>query len=550
MKISTLSFGLILALFSFQSLQAQAVELDVFPLDRQLFPRDLVSGEAAVQVKGRVLTPGFSEMRLHVDRMGLAWTSQTESLVYSASGAEFDFVVNIPAERANYDFALRLTGLGLTDEIARAEDVVCGDAILVHGQSNAVANQYDGTANLNYQDDFVRSFGYQGNILGNPADSAWYIADGDAIFGPEVGHIGQWAMVMAQVLSTERNLPIAIINHGVGGQPISFFSNLNPADSSSNYNTLMRKSRWAGLKGKYRAMIWYQGESDAVFSNTADAYGNKFLNFWSDISTDLPSLEQLYIMQVRDGCGGNRANINLVADDQRRLADSIPNTYIISTNNLDGHDGCHYVFADGYRILGFRAAATVAKYLYSFEPFTGVVPPNVNSARFTGPARDQIEVQLRSADALTIDAGVEGDFNVPGGTAITGVSQVGDKLIIDLAGPAATSTIRYYGHENAGPDIYNIRGQGLLQFLLPVDDFMRISTDSEVSIYPNPTQDQLNLNPWNLDEQRWELYELSGQLLKSGNNALLDISNLAAGVYQLRIIEEGQKTSFHQIHKY
>jgi hypothetical protein len=83
----------------------------------------------------------------------------------------------------------------------------------------------------------------------------------------------------------------------------------------------------------------------------------------------------------------------------------------------------------------------------------------------------QLVVQLRSADALTVDAGVAADFRVDG-SAVTVSSvayQPGGKLVVSLSGPATGVTaLTYQGHNSAGPWITNATGTGLLSFTLPI----------------------------------------------------------------------------------
>ena len=56
----------------------------------------------------------------------------------------------------------------------------------------------------------------------------------------------------------------------------------------------------------------------------------------------------------------------------------------------------------------------------------------------------------------------------------------------------------------------------------------------EVALYPNPVRDVLNIET-NLDIQSVEIYNIQGQKVLSSNQKQINVSDLAAGMYMVRI---------------
>ena len=288
----------------------------------------------------------------------------------------FELDVPIPAELRAFDVELSARADDVIEPIAEVTDLVAGDLYVVTGQSNAASGQYSGDANVN-QTPFIRSFGV--NTENGPdtaADTSWHQARGNGAGGP--GGIGQWPIRMARLLSETHQVPIAIFNGARGGRPIDYFQrdDGDPDNLSTNYGRLLTRMRAAGIEDRVRAILWYQGESDG---GDFEAHRAGFLELRDDWAEDYPGPERLYVTQLRAGCSGNLIRTQEV---QRLLADEFDEIAVMSTTALDGHDGCHYAYAEGYEELGERYAALLGRDLYGEIPATDVEPPNPASARF------------------------------------------------------------------------------------------------------------------------------------------------------------------------
>lgn len=85
--------------------------------------------------------------------------------------------------------------------------------------------------------------------------------------------------------------------------------------------------------------------------------------------------------------------------------------------------------------------------------------------------------------------------------------------------------------------------------VLTADELVLISTkgrsanesiaNNKLSIFPNPTTDYININ--SIEEQQWTLYSTSTGIVMSGRSNKIDLHQIAAGVYFLKIQDQVYK---------
>ncbi len=433
------------------------------PSPLQLYPRNLSTGLATVNVNGAVTSTGSTQIAVSVNRADVAYTNVVQSLIFSGGSAPFAIAVPILAELADYDFQVYVMHDGSNYSVATADDVVAGDVFLINGQSNAEAGMFSGSAN-GERITWVRSFGFQiDSATTVQNDLNWYIAEGDAFDGP--GAVGQWGLRMGRVLVESNNVPVAIINHARGGQAISYFprNDANPEDLNTNYGQMLYRVRRAGLDGAVRGILWYQGENDI---GNADVHETGWLALYQDWLVDFPSTGKVYVCQLHVGCGVSVWTADL-RDRQRRWPDTYGNIEVMSTTGLPTHDGCHYAF-DGYRTLGEQLARLVRRDLYGVAQPSQIAPPNIEAAYFTDDTGQNVAIVTRNLeDQLTADSGVAGDFRIEGLPNKSPQTVVAAGNIIQLSFTtdiSAGTGLSYSGHTGGAPFITNAFNVGLLSF--------------------------------------------------------------------------------------
>ena len=128
-----------------------------------------------------------------------------------------------------------------------------------------------------------------------------------------------------------------------------------------------------------RGIFYYQGEAEG--GNTG-VWEPGFINLYNDWKADYPNVERFYPVQLHEGCGVARFNVGL-RDAQRRLQDQYADMTSMCVNGLDGHDGCHYAFANGYELMGLQFADIVARDFYGEADDPNIDPPNPAFAEAT-----------------------------------------------------------------------------------------------------------------------------------------------------------------------
>ncbi len=435
-----------------------ALTLTAAPQPLHFFPRNRVTNKATARIAGQVIRADVEEVLVKVYRAGVLTATLSQPVSVNAT---FAFEPEITAEPVNYTLEL-LVRAGTTLEVVRRfEDIVAGDVYLIQGQSNAVAQSFNGSANAN-QSSFIRSFG-TADTSGTAvtADLSWHIADGDGHY--RSGSIGQWGLRMSRLLLDTYHVPVAVLNGGHLGKGMGWFqrNDAAPDTLTTNYGRLLFRTQHAEIASAVRALFWFQGESDGA---AAQFHENGFFALYEDWKTDYPSLEKIYVTQVRTGCGNPSLDLR---DRQRRFADAREDIAVMSSNGLDGHDGCHFAFSEGYKKLGEHLFRLVARDLYGAADTLNIAPPNIAHAYFSNASKSEITLELRSpSDALLWNAGAENDFILEGApvTATSGAVS-GNKIVLTLSGNAANATgISYRGHSGAGAWVTNANGVGLLSF--------------------------------------------------------------------------------------
>jgi hypothetical protein len=438
-----------------------AVALTKAPRPLHFFPRDRLTNKARVPISGEVIRPGVDEILVKVYRDNVLMTTVAQPATYNGAAAPFTIEAEIAAELANYDLELLVRSRGALESVRRFEDIVAGDVYLIQGQSNAVAPAFNGSANAN-QSPFIRSFGTSDTsgaaVL---ADLSWHVAEGDVAY--HAGGIGQWGVRMSRLLTDTYRIPIAVLNGAELGKGIGWFqrNDAAPDDLNTNYGRLLFRAQSAGVAGAVRAILWFQGESDG---KAAKVHENGFLALYDDWKADYPNLEKIYVNQIRTGCGN--PGIELL-DRQRRLADSREDIAVMSTTGLDGHDGCHFAFTNGYEELGERLFRLAARNLYGAASAPNVIPPNIDRAYLSNASKNEITLVMRDpGDALRWDNGSESYFRIEGSTvSVTSGRIDGNKIVLTLSGSGAGATgVSYLGHSGPGPWVANANGIGLLAF--------------------------------------------------------------------------------------
>lgn len=473
----------------------------LIPKDYQFFPRDS-NNEANVSVSGITIRSGFDSIALLLYREQILLSKTTQGLQFDSSGnARFLLSTKIKAELANYAIEVKLIQDSKDSLLARRDHLVSGDAYIVTGQSNSIFGGYP------YTNSFIRTFGKNYSL--NKSDTNWTIASAVGYGGgPD---IGAWGMDLAKSILENYNIPVCILNGGVGGTSIQQHQrdDLKPSLPANIYGSLLYRAIKSNLANSVKAIFWYQGES-----NGSAAYFDNFKNLYEDWKLDFPNVQKIYVVQIHHGCGAG--DHSALREIQRRLPETYSDIEVISTMGLPGHDGCHYTL-DGYLRLAKNIFPLVQKEFYQGTDEPAMYPPNIKRAYFSKQDYSEITLEFQKEQSI---------LNVQNDTLINGTQiflkdyfaldgqwkqikelQVeGNKLKLELKSAGQVNTISYLPEVNyhdintvyQGPYLMNQNQLGALSFdKFPIEkeiptatDFENETTESNIILYPNPASIQ------------------------------------------------------------
>ncbi len=271
-----------------------------------------------------------------------------------------------------------------------ATNLVCGDAYLIDGQSNAVSVDW-GQGDDNFTTEWIRSYGY-----GGPDPSKGW---GKAVRrGGGCREIGYWPMDLAARLVETQKLPICIINGAVGGTLIEAHqrNEAKPADGDTIYGRLLTRITQARLTHGIRGAFWHQGENDQESQGKSGGYGwenyqKHFTNMTANWKQDYPNIQHYYIFQIwPNSCqmGGTKHSDKL-RDVQRLLPRLYSNMSIMSTLGIKPEGPCHYPPA-GYAVMAQMMAPLVEHYNYGRTFDKPITPPDLQKACYSSTNQDEI----------------------------------------------------------------------------------------------------------------------------------------------------------------
>ncbi|HTN73653.1 MAG TPA: DUF2341 domain-containing protein, partial [Pirellulaceae bacterium] len=234
-----------------------------------------------------------------------------------------------------------------------ASNLVCGDAFIIIGQSNAVATDF-GKENPLEPSEWIRTFGATD---GGPQGSRLKLwASAQARNAGGKSEIGYWGLELGRRLVESEKIPICIINGAVGGTRIDQHQRnaADPTDVTTIYGRLLWRVKEARLTHGIRAVLWHQGENDQGADGPTGGYGwETYRPYFIDLAAawkeDYPNIERYYVFQIwPKSCSmGINGSDNKLREEQRTLPRLFSNLSVMSTLGIKPPGTCHYPAA-GY----------------------------------------------------------------------------------------------------------------------------------------------------------------------------------------------------------
>ena len=411
------------------------------PVNKQFFARDPGTGLGTIHYRGT--QAGATEVYLKVfttdTGADVPYATHRQALV----GGTYSFAAPIAAGKVTYKITYGTTSSGLDSApLATVNDLVCGDAFIIEGQSNALATDNSAPNDTTTTNKWVRTYGLT---------SGW----GYAISKGNDLQLGLWGWYLANRLALNNNMPVCIINGAVGGTRIDQHRP-NPAGQGtagslySIYANLYNRVVGARLTHGIRGLLWHQGEQNQGSGGIDPDYDYKFYQqYFVDISAawkqDFPNLRYYYFFQIWPGACGDTTRNDQLREAQRTLSRLYSNMRMMSTHGIVPGSSCHYEPA-GYQVFSDLLGPLVEQDAYGYVPPGPITAPNLQQVYFTTPAKTEI--------ALVFDQSVAWNPGAPtmlflantsGATAgsVSSGSATGNTIKLQVSGASSAATITY-----------------------------------------------------------------------------------------------------------
>jgi len=408
------------------------------PVTAQFFARD-DTGKGTIYYNGTVTgTPDSVYLKVYkTPNNGTEVLDSTITMNKPFAAGAYALSAKINAGLATYRVEFgTTTGVSNTLVDNTVTNLVCGDAYIIDGQSNAEATA-PGVDITGYSSPWIRTYvGGWGNAVRQGTN--W---------------IGYWGMDLASQLLADYNMPICIINGAVGGTRIDQHQP-NPVNHSqagslySIYANLYNQVVAAKLTHGIRAVLWHQGEQDQGSQGPfAGDYDYKFYQqYFVDISAswkqDFPNIRKYYIYQIWPYACGDTSRNDQLREVQRTLPYLFSNMRIMSTLGIVPGSSCHYE-PTGYQKFSDLMSPLVEQDFYGYMPGSALSAPNLSKAYYSTTARNEITLEFDQNIAPWI-AATKGLFFLDRlAGKVTSGSVTGKTIKLTLTAASTAKTITY-----------------------------------------------------------------------------------------------------------
>ena len=425
---------------------------DEKPQDNQFYARD-DKNEGTLYCNGTLTQPAEAVfLKVYADDK----LDQTLTRKPSANKA-YAFSARLKPGLIKYRIELGVRSGRKETILHTACNIVCGDAYIIDGQSNALATdtREDSPCATNewgrsYGDPRFFKEGQRDNLWCHPV---WKFASGKdrhPTIKEYKTEIGWWGMELARQLVKSRKIPIFILNAARGGTRIDQHqrSKTDPENLDTIYGSMLWRVRQARLTHGIRAVIWHQGENDQGAAGPDGGYGwesyqRYFVEMSADWKRDFPNVGHYYIFQIwPNSCsmgGGGRGD--MLREKQRTLPRLYSNMDVMSTLGIKPPGPAHYPLK-GWSQFAALLLPLIERDFYGETPTGSLTAPNLKRAFFASEAKDAIALEFDQPivwkDSLVSEFRLDGKK----GKVASGVVS-GNVLTLKLKEPVQAKKITY-----------------------------------------------------------------------------------------------------------
>ena len=326
-------------------------------------------------------------------------------------------------------------------------NLVCGDAYIIDGQSNALATD-TGEKSPPETNEWIRSYARPSQNPKDNTGNGWVLPVWKAQKG-EKAELGWWGMELAKSLVESQKVPVFFINAAVGGTRIDQHQRnaAEPTDLTTIYGRMLWRVQQAKLTHGIRAILWHQGENDQGADGPTGGFGwetyhSFFIEMAAGWKTDFPNVQNYYVYQIwPNSCsmGGRNGSGDMLREKQRTLPTLFSKMSILSTLGVRPPGGCHFPLT-GWAEFARMVQPLIERDHYGKKSPAPLTAPNLRTAAFAG----NDTITLTFDQPVTWDDKLTGQFYLDGekGKVASG-SVAGAVLTLKLKEPSSATKITY-----------------------------------------------------------------------------------------------------------
>lgn len=379
---------------------------DEKPVDGQFYARD-DKNEGTLYYNGTLSEAAESVfVKLYADNRLI----KTET-AKPAADKSYAFTLKLKPGLIQYKVELGTKNGGREKVLETVNDLVCGDAFIIDGQSNALATDTREESPLE-TNMWIRSFGgptgrgdgtkWVENEYQKKGFNPWCYPVWKARKG-EKAELGWWGMCLAKRLLESQKVPIFILQAAIGGTRIDEHQRCeaNPTDLNTMYGRMLWRMQQARLTHGVRAIIWHQGENDQGSAGPGGGYGwetyqQYFLAMSAGWKQDFPNVQHYIIFQIwPNSCsmGGREGSGDMLREKQRTLPMLYSNMSILSTLGIRPPGPAHFPL-EGWAEFARLLQPIIEKEIYGKVLAGPLTAPNLKYASYAKGSADTIILEF------------------------------------------------------------------------------------------------------------------------------------------------------------
>lgn len=370
-------------------------------------------------------------------------------------------------------------------------NLVCGDAYLIDGQSNALATDTN-EQSPHETNEWIRSYGgpigrgdatqwaekeFENKNLNLWCNPVWKFEGGQEAEASRKAHqaeLGWWAMELAKRLVASQKVPVLIINAAVGGTRIDEHqrNEANHIDLNTMYGRMLWRVQQARLTHGIRGILWHQGENNqgtAGGSGDYDwkSYENYFVEMSGGWKRDFPNVQNYYVFQIwPNSCsmaGGSGAG-DMIREIQRSLPRLYSHMSVMSTLGIKPAGGCHFPLV-GWSEFARLIQPLIERDNYGLKVTEPITPPNVTRVYYGSAAKDTVVLEFDQPvvwiESLASQFYLNGEMDKIASGVVSG-----NVITLKLKEPSKADKITYLKETHWSQDnlVYGTNGIAALTF--------------------------------------------------------------------------------------